>query len=181
MADNLHTYTVQEANNLSLGRVVKIQPTMTADDNADNDAAFDWTEIPLASSSNGRSTKLVSIAFLDADDSGADIEFVFCKGTDENGTAPTAAQGLIGGATAGSAAVDITAAEAQAVQICGNVVVTRNEGDLILAQSASLYNINLLLQPGTGTTSLYVGGIWRSEPAATGATGTLDVYLGFEG
>ena len=181
MADNLHEYSVQEASNLSMGRVIKIQPTMTADDNADNDAAFDWTEIALASSANGRATKLVSISFLDADDSAGDIEFVFCKGSDENGTAPTAAQGLIGGATAGSAAVDITAAETQAVQICGNVVVTRNEGDLILAQLASVYNINLLLQPGTGTTSLYVGGIWRSEPAVTGATGTLDVYFGFEG
>jgi hypothetical protein len=182
MADNLHKYTVQEATNLlAVNRIIKLQPTMTADDNADNDVAFEWTEIPLATSSNGKATKLTSISFLDADDSAGDIEFVFCKGSDEDGTAPTAAQGLVGGAGTGSAAVDITAAEAQAVQICGNVVVTRNEGDLILAQLASKGNINLLLQPGTGTTSLYVGGIWRSEPAATGGTGTLDVYFGFEG
>ena len=36
--------------NIVLPRVIKIQPTMTADDNADDDVAFDWTEIANASS-----------------------------------------------------------------------------------------------------------------------------------
>ena len=37
----------------NLRRVVKIQPTMTADDNADNDVAFNWTKIEGACSEKG--------------------------------------------------------------------------------------------------------------------------------
>ena len=164
----------------NLRRVVKIQPTMTADDNADNDVAFDWTAVTGASSEKGMATMLQSVAMLDADDSAAPIELVFCIGSDADGTAPTAAQGLVGGATAGSAAVDITAAEAQAVQICGNVQMTLAEGDLILAQAITKTNIGLLLQPAANSNTIYVGGIWRGDPASTGATGTMDIYLGFE-
>ena len=112
---------------LQAKRVVKVQPTMTADDNADNDVAFDWTAVTGASSEKGVATMLQSVAMLDADDSAAPIELVFCIGSDADGTAPTAAQGLVGGATTGSAAVDITGAEAQAVQICGNVQMTLSE------------------------------------------------------
>ena len=161
-------------------RVIKIQPTMTADDNADNDVAFDWTAIENVSSSNGMATTLQSVAVLDADDSAAPIELVFCIGSDADGTAPTSAQGLVGGAGAGSAAVDITAAEMQAVQICGNVDMSLNEGDLILGYITSKTNIGLVLQPASNANVIYVGGVWRSDPASTGGTGTMDIYLGFE-
>ena len=164
----------------NLRRVIKIQPTMTADDNADNDVAFDWTAVTGVSTEKGVATMLQSVAILDADDSAAPIELVFCIGSDADGTAPTAAQGLIGGATAGSDAVDITAAEMQAVQICGNVDMSLNEGDLILGYITSKTNIGLVLQPASNSNTIYVGGIWRGDPASTGATGTLDVYLGFE-
>ena len=164
----------------NLRRVIKIQPTMTADDNADNDVAFDWTAITGVSSEKGVATLLQSVAILDADDSAAPIELVFCIGSDADGTAPTSAQGLVGGAGAGSAAVDITAAEAQAVQICGNIQMTLAEGDLILAQAITKTNIGLVLQPAANSNTIYIGGIWRDDPASTGATGSLDVYLGFE-
>ena len=153
---------------------------MTADDNADNDVAFDWTAITGVSSEKGVATLLQSVAILDADDSAAPIELVFCIGSDADGTAPTSAQGLVGGAGAGSAAVDITAAEAQAVQICGNIQMTLAEGDLILAQAITKSNIGLVLQPAANSNTIYIGGIWRGDPASTGATGSLDVYLGFE-
>ena len=123
---------------------------------------------------------LQSVAILDADDSAAALELVFCIGSDADGTAPTAAQGLVGGAGAGSAVVDITAAEAQAVQICGNVQMPLSEGDLILAYAITVANIGLVLQPAANSNTIYMGGIWRSDPASTGATGTLDIYLGFE-
>ena len=86
----------------------------------------------------------------------------------------------MGGAGAGSAVVDITAAEAQAVQICGNVQMPLSEGDLILAYAITVANIGLVLQPAANSNTIYMGGIWRSDPASTGATGTLDIYLGFE-
>ncbi len=164
----------------NLRRVIKIQPTMTADDNADNDVAFDWTAITGASTENGLATMLQSVSILDADDSAAPIELVFCIGSDADGTAPTAAQGLIDGSGTGSAVVDITGAEAQAVQICGNVQMTLSEGDLLTAYAITKSNIGLVLQPGANSRTLYVGGIWRGDPASTGATGTMDIYLGFE-
>ena len=164
----------------NLRRVVKVSPVMTADDNADNDVAFDWTAVSGISTEKGLATMLQSVAILDADDSAAALELVFCIGSDADGTAPTAAQGLVGGAGAGSAVVDITGAEAQAVQICGNVQMPLSEGDLILAYAITVTNIGLVLKPAANSNTIYMGGIWRSEPAATGATGTLDIYLGFE-
>ncbi len=164
----------------NLRRVVKIQPTMTADDNADNDVAFDWTAISGASSEKGVATMLQSVAILDADDSAAPIELVFCIGTDADGTAPTSAQGLVGGAGSGSAAVDITGIEAMTVQICGNVQMTLAEGDLLSSYAITKTNIGLLLQPAANSSTIYVGGIWRGDPAATGATSMMDIYFGFE-
>tara|TARA_R110002074_G_scaffold179258_1_gene343240 strand:- start:57 stop:569 length:513 start_codon:yes stop_codon:yes gene_type:complete len=163
----------------NLRRVVKVSPVMTADDNADNDVAFDWTAVNI-STENGLATMLQSVAILDADDSAAALELVFCIGSDADGTAPSAAQGLIGGATAGSAVVDITGAEAQAVQICGNIQMPLSEGDLLTAYAITVANIGLILQPAVNSKTIYMGGIWRSEPAATGAVDTLDIYLGFE-
>ena len=153
---------------------------MTADDNADNDVAFDWTAISDFSTEKGLASTLQSVAILDADDSAAPIELVFCIGSDADGTAPTAAQGLVGGAGAGSAAVDITGAEAQAVQMCGNIQMTLSEGDFILAYGITKTNIGLVLQPGSNSKTIYVGGIWGGDPASTGATGTMDIYLGLE-
>ena len=164
----------------NLRRVVKVSPVMTADDNADNDVAFDWTAVSGISTEKGLATMLQSVAILDADDSAAALELVFCIGSDADGTAPTAAQGLVGGAGAGSAVVDITGAEAQAVQICGNIQMPLSEGDLLTAYAITVANIGLVLQPAANSNTIYMGGIWRSEPAATGATGTLDIYLGFE-
>ena len=164
----------------NLRRLVKVSPTMTADDNADNDVAFDWTAISSASTEKGLATMLQSVAILDADDSAAALELWFCRGGDADGTAPPAAQGLIGGSGAGSAVVDITGAEAQAIEICGNVQMTLSEGDLLTAYGITKTNIGLVLAPRSNSNTLYIGGIWRSEPAATGATDTLDIYLGFE-
>ena len=165
----------------NLKRVIKVQPTMTADDNAENDVAFEWTAISNFATENGLASTLQSVAILDADDSAADIELFFCIGSDVDGTAPTAAQGLIGGSGTGSAVPDITAAEAQAVQICGNVNIPISEGDLLTALGMTKTNIGLVLQPATNSKIMYIGGIWRNaNPAATGGTATLDIYLGLE-
>ena len=167
----------------NLNRLIKVQPTMTADDNADNDVAFEWTAFTLGTE-NGVGAVLESVAILNAFDEANVIELVFCRGGDDSGTAPTAAQGLIGGSATGSAAVDITAAEAQAVEICGNVNIVSGdyaEGDLITARIATKADIGLALAPRTNTKIMYIGGLWRSEPADMSAAGTsfLDIYLGF--
>ena len=54
-------------------RVIKVQPTMTADDIADNDVAFDWTSIENVSLGNGIATTLQSVAILDVDDSAVPV------------------------------------------------------------------------------------------------------------
>ena len=159
-------------------KLIKVSPVMTADDNADNDVAFDW--LPVKIGSNGG--KLMSVAILDGYDFGEAIELVFCRGVGAEGTAPTAAQGLVGGAGLGSAVVDITQAESQAIEICGHINITYTEGDLILARMSTTTNIGLILQPAVQSDTIFIGGIWRANPTTFDslATGLMDIYLGFE-
>ena len=174
----IYSYTVQEATNLALGRVIKINPTQVAADADDNDVIFNWTELANASIANGRATKLVSVGILDSDNTVADIELVFCRGEGDTGTAPTAAQAL---GTANDV-VAITAAETLEVEICGSVPITRSEGDLLTALVITKTNINLIMQPQKNSTSLYVAGIWRgANPAETASATSMNLYFGFEG
>ena len=80
----IYSYTVQEATNLALGRIIKINPTQVAADADDNDVIFNWTELANASIANGRATKLVSVGIFDSDDTVADIELVFCRGAGDS-------------------------------------------------------------------------------------------------
>ena len=174
----IHTYSVQEATNVLLPRMIKINPTQVVATAAENDVIFDWTELSGASLANGRATKLVSVGILDSDDTVADIELVFCRGAGDPGTAPTAAQAL---GTANDV-VNITAAETLEIEICGSVPITRSEGDLLTALVITKTNINLIMQPQKNSTSIYVAGIWRgADPAATGSATSMNLYFGFEG
>ena len=183
MATNgLHKYTVQEAVNVSLKRVIKVQPTITLDDNDDNHIAFNWTEIPGAFSGKGTAATLNSIVILNGNDIADVLELVFCRGGDDDGTAPTAAQKL----GTGSAVVDITQAETQEIEICGHVNIVSGdyvEGDLLTALIGQKTDIGLIMSPRPNSTSLYVGGIWRSDPAdaSSYSVGVMDIYFGFEG
>ena len=165
-------------------RVIKVQPTFTADDNADNDVAFNWTSIPNAFSSKGRATTLNSIFILNGYDQAHVLELIFCKGRGNGiGTAPAGSQGLAG--LGGSNAVDITQAETQAVEICGHVNIVADdyaEGDLLTARLAQKTGIGLVISPELESNALYVGGVWRADPADMSSLGTnlMDVYFGFE-
>ena len=165
------------------GNVIKITPTLVDDDNADNDVAFNWTELKSVSNSRGAATHFKGITMYDADDSAAGMEFVFCRGSysSSGGTsAPTTAQNLQDGAD-GSAAIDMTGAEGQAIQICGalNVAKSAAKGDLI-GSSVISAAADFLMQPNPDSTSLFISGIWRDDPAATASTDSLDVYVCFE-
>jgi len=162
-------------------RVIKVQPTFTADDNTDNDVAFNWTAIPNAFSSKGRATTLNSIFILNGYDQAHVLELVFCKGNSTGNNSPSGAQKL----GHGSAAVDITQAESQAVQICGHVNIVADdyaEGDLLTARIAQKTGIGLVISPELESNSLYVAGVWRADPAdmSSLATDLMDIYLGFE-
>ena len=166
-------------------KLIKIQPAVTAADNADNDVIFDWTEIPNFSSGRGIAALLESVALMDRNDAGpASVSFdlYFCRGSYVNNTAsaPTSAQRL----GAADAVVDITGAEAKAIEVCGHINMTSTEGDLLTGSVVTKSNIGLVLEPHPGSTSIYVAGVYRFNPADT-STGSdaadgLDFYFGFK-
>ena len=166
-------------------KIIKIQPAVTAADNADNDVIFDWTEIPNFSSGRGMAALLESVALMDRNDTGpgsVSFDLFFCRGSFVNNTAsaPTSAQRL----GAADAVVDITGAEAKAVEVCGHINMTSTEGDLLTGSVVTKSNIGLVLEPHPDSTSIYVAGVYRFNPADTStgsdATDGLDFYFGFK-
>ena len=157
----------------------KIIPTVTAADNGDNDVVFNWTEITNNSSPTGQAVKLESACVLDMNDGAAAIDLFFCRGSISGITpaAPTSGQQL----GAADAVVDITVAEALAIDVFGCINMTISEGDLITGTTYTKTNIGLVMQPHPYTNNLYVAGVWRGDPATagTGAVTNMQVYLGF--
>ena len=85
---------------------------------------------------------------------------------------------------AADAVVDITGAEAKAIEVCGHINMTSTEGDLLTGSVVTKSNIGLVLSPHPGATSIYVAGVYRFNPADTStgsdATDGLDFYFGFK-
>jgi len=157
----------------------KIIPTVAAADNADNDVAFNWTVITNNSSPDGQAIKLESACVLDMNDGAAPMDLFFCRGSNSGVTpaAPTADQRL----GVADAVVDITVAEALAVDVFGHISMTVSEGDILTGTVLTKTNIGLVLQPHPYTNNLYVAGVWRDDPATagSGAVTNMQVYLGF--
>ena len=155
----------------------KIIPTVTAADNDDNDVAFNWTEITNNSSTTGQAVKLESACVLDMNDGAVAIDLFFCRGSISGVTpaAPTSGQQL----GAADAVVDITVAEALAIDVFGCINMTISEGDLITGTTYTKTNIGLVMQPHPYTNNLYVAGVWRGNPAEATAATSMQVYLGF--
>ena len=155
----------------------KIIPTVTAADNDDNDVVFNWTEITNNSSSTGQAVKLESAMILDMNDGVQPIDLFFCRGSISGVTpaAPTSGQQL----GAADAVVDITVAEALAIDVFGCINMTISEGDLITATTYTKTNIGLVMQPHPYTNNLYVAGVWRGDPAEATSATSMQVYLGF--
>jgi hypothetical protein len=174
----IHQYTVQEATNSSLPRLIEVTGTMSATDNDDNDMAFNWVEIPNVSLQKGRPVRLVSVQCLDPGVGLASMQLVFCRGSGTAGTAPTTAQRL----GVADTAPDITAAEAEAIVVCGNLSLARAfaEGLTTSGVFAVTDGLPMVIAPASESTSLYVGGIYRSEPASSANT-SINLFFGFEG
>ena len=155
----------------------KIIPAVTAADNGDNDVVFNWTEITNNSSSTGQAVKLESAMILDMNDGVQPIALFFCRGSISGVTpaAPTAGQQL----GAADAVVDITVAEALAIDVFGCINMTISEGDLITGTTYTKTNIGLVMQPHPYTNNLYVAGVWRGNPAEATDAASMQVYLGF--
>ena len=167
-------------------KIIKVQPAVTAADNDDNDVMFDWTELANFTNTRGMGALLQSVALMDRNDTGpgsVSFDLYFCRGSYVNNTAsaPTSAQRL----GAADAVVDISGAEAKAIEVCGHINLTSTEGDLLTGSVVTKSNIGLVLEPHPGSTSIYVAGVYRFNPADTStgsdATDGLDFYFGFEG
>ena len=155
----------------------KITPTVTAADNDDNDVAFNWTEITNHSSPTGQAVKLESACVLDMNDGAVALDLFFCRGSISGITpaAPTSGQQL----GAADAVVDITVAEALAVDVFGHISMTISEGDILTGTVLTKTNIGLVMQPHPYTNNLYVAGVWRGNPAEATDAASMQVYLGF--
>ena len=179
MAVSLHKFTVQEAANAVLPRLIEVNATTTTADYDDNDVIFNWVEVPNVTRTTGGAVQLVSAsALLPAamGDRKAKIQLVFAQGIGSTGTEPAALGTL-------DSAVSISRADAQAGQICGTCIIGGGEDDLVASNIASnaTENLGLIMAPESASKSLWVAGIARAEPAAAFTDTVIKLYLGFYG
>ena len=180
MANDLHKYTVQESTNIvACPRLIDVDCTTTAADYDIDDVIFNWTEVSNIARSNGDAIELVSAsALLPAamGDKLGIVQLVFARGIGDTGTTPVALGTL-------DAAVTITRANAQAAQICGSCLIGGEEDDLVTCNISSNEQggLRLIMAPAIQSTSLWVAGIARAEPAAAFTDTTINLYLGIYG
>ena len=74
------------ALNQNARRVIRITPTVTGVQYANNDILFDTTEVPLAVGKKGECSKLVSAMIVSKSNSLFDIELFFCQVNQSVGT-----------------------------------------------------------------------------------------------
>ena len=176
----VHQYTVQEAANLSLIRIVEVDLVTTDADHADDTVVFNWTEVPYVSLVPGKAVELLSPVIFDPTLAAERMELYWCQGSGDDGTAPTTAQRF--GAIAG--VIDITSAEAVEIGVCGSsdIKTTHAEGLAGVAHvlKGDISFESLIMAPAINSTSLYVAGVWRSNPADTDGT-SMKGYFGFRG
>ena len=180
MANDLHKYTVQESTNIvACPRLIDVDCTTTIADYDDNDVIFNWTEVPNIARSKGDAIELVSAsALLPAamgDQKGL-VQLVFARGIGDTGSTPAALGTL-------DAVVSITRANAVLAQICGSCLIGGEEDDLVLSNISSNEQggLRLIMAPAIQSTSLWVAGVARAEPAAAFTATTINLYLGIYG
>ena len=74
------------ALNQNARRVIRITPTVTGVQYANNDILFDTTEVPLAVGKKGECSKLVSAMVISKSNSLVDMELFFCQVNQSVGT-----------------------------------------------------------------------------------------------
>ena len=180
MANDLHKYTVQESTNIvACPRLIDVDCTTTATDHDINDVIFNWTEVSNIARSKGDAIELISASALLPGGMGetlGTVQLVFARGIGDTGTEPAEFGALNG-------PVDITREEAQAAKICGSCIIGGEEDFLILTNISSNEQggLRLIMAPATQSTSLWVAGVARAEPAAAFTDTTINLYLGIYG
>ena len=104
------------------------------------------------------------------------VQLVFARGIGDTGSTPAALGTL-------DAAVSITRANAVLAQICGSCLIGGEEDDLVLSNISSNEQggLRLIMAPAIQSTSLWVAGVARAEPAAAFTATTINLYLGIYG
>ena len=167
----IHTYTVQEAVNQHLGKVIHVTPGVLAGTTHAGDVMFDGVaEIENAVSQKGGTSRLVAISITDFDVENHDFDIVFHS---------------VGGYVLGSqgAAVTISDANLKKLHVLGTVRIdwsdytipmATNAGIITLGQGSTSTEVPLpiLLQANSDSTSVYFQCVAREE-AAWAATSNL--------
>ena len=156
----IHTYTVQEAVNQHLGKVIHVTPGVLAGTTHAGDVMFDGVaEIENAVSQKGGTSRLVAISITDFDVENHDFDIVFHS---------------VGGYVLGSqgAAVTISDANLKKLHVLGTMAT--NAGIITLGQGSTSTEgpLPILLQANSDSTSVYFQCVAREE-AAWAATSNL--------
>lgn len=145
------------------GNIVDVAPVFDTNAYTAGDVLFDSTEIVGATRISGGSTKLTSLAWIDTNDNtAAVITFFFFRSNVSLGTL--------------NSAPDID--DTEILEYQGHVALaTTDFFDVTGAKVAVIRNLNLILEPTTGT-SIWVAGSSAGTPTHT--AGGAKLRLGFE-
>ncbi len=156
---------------------VTITPTIVKANFTSGDVMGDFTRLPLPVR-DGESVMLRSIAVIDAEDLGKDIDIIFVKNTSGDAELGTS-----------DAAVDISDANLKTNVFLGHVTVdfSANTSDLIENKVSTVKDVNLILtssnQDSTDgvQTGCFFGIIAREDTNTSGgANDHLTITFGFE-
>ena len=158
----IHTYSVQEAVNQHLGKVIHTTPGVLVGTTHANDVMFDGiAEIENAVSYKGGTSRLVAISVTDYDIENHDFDIVFTQ----LGTYPLGSQG---------AAVTITDADLKKENVLGTVRIDWSDYTIPMASRASIITLGqgststevplpILLQAQSDSTSVFYQCVAREE------------------
>lgn len=147
---------------VSVGDSKQVVLTCVTGAQTTGDIIADLQEVTDFVRADGATATIKSITVLDKDDQAIELDFVI---------GPTA----VSLGTEG-AAVDITDAEAEELQLLANVVAA-DYTDLIGCQIATITDLNLVVKAAPGSRSLYIGAITRGSPTYSAAGLVLQIGL----
>ena len=179
----IHTYSVQEAVNQHLGKVIRVTPSVLAGATDDNDVMFAApAEIPNAVSQKGGTSRLIAMTIVDYDAEAHDMDIFFSQknevalGTQDGAVdisdVNLSKQGVLG-------AITVNWGES-AVGLIGSSMVTVGPSSTVAGTNTSnQVPLPMLLQAQSDSTSVYFQGIAR-EAADWAATGNLEFIFHIE-
>ena len=171
----LHTYTVQEAVNSNLGKIVRVTPTLTIGSPTafqNPDPFVNNAEIPNAVAYPGGTSRLLGVAIQskDNEDFMHDILFHQTSGA------------VLGTVNPGSGTANISDSDFLALNYIGFINVAAGDTNQLATCSYGMatppvsQNGALLLQADAGSTSVYFSCLMRDEPTLASTTDVTWIF-----